>query len=670
MQVLQKNIYQKYNAIIYFIVFALFYGTCIASSYEDAIAALAGVGNSQNIANGNEGKVTTQATEIKPATSSNIEKQLAQIETNYKAQIDASKLEKNHDPLKSDLSNHTTSNSSLAIVGDIKELTDKNSPLRKRIKIANNDELLIASQNLDEAVVADAASMVTIPAVGTDFVKIEDKILTCHEAGDEVVKKCYRTLIVKSAQPEDIKFITEVYFSAQSYSGHSTTVDLKTGQISYHGSYASNEASKVINPFNTVVSGAEIISIRHIESRWWDEASVHTDKTENNSTEQPSMANNYVYTNNIIQRSVGGHKKHRNKYHGRVEKWEVIARHAPILTESWDDGDCAKLAEFAQNAICEGPVVNLLEIGTTKSIAGYPIPVVRPHWQEEYIYICGGDSHVHECAGLRNAGCRQIDSQCIKTKGPFCVKYLQTFNCGKRHIASSLKLDGTKMSISTEDNIGANEHFDIEDFGNAVAQMSMVEELQKNIVRDGSEAVLLFKGDKLTCDKEWGSDIKNCCNLKGVFKNILGHKCPKEVEEVLAPAVIRQKRCVEVAGWQCTAKVMGKCRKWQKSFCCYQGRLARIFQQIAHHQLGISWGSAEQPNCAPLDPHTFGKLNFDEPYARELLKELVDEASINAQKYADNANTKLANNTDLNDRVKSLQDRISAYYQSKTNGAE
>ena len=98
--------------------------------------------------------------------------------------------------------------------------------------------------------------------------------------------------------------------------------------------------------------------------------------------------------------------------------------------------------------------------------------------------------------------------------------------------------------------------------------------------------------------------------------------------------------------------------------------MGRIFQQIAHQQLGIGWGSAENPSCGPLDPHSFGRLNFDEPYARNLLKELVDEATVNAQKYANTANAKLANSADLGEKVKSLQERIGAYYDSKNIGAE
>mgnify|MGYP006324988749 FL=1 len=135
--------------------------------------------------------------------------------------------------------------------------------------------------------------------------------------------------------------------------------------------------------------------------------------------------------------------------------------------------------------------------------------------------------------------------------------------------------------------------------------------------------------------------------------------------------MVRDRRCVQVGGsgakggWYRVSKGVKR-----KSFCCYQSRLARIFQQIAHHQLGISWGTPEQPNCGPLDPSTFGRLNFDDPFARNLLKELVEEASVNAQKYANNANAKLANSADLSEKVKSLQDRIGAYYERNTVGAE
>lgn len=86
--------------------------------------------------------------------------------------------------------------------------------------------------------------------------------------------------------------------------------------------------------------------------------------------------------------------------------------------------------------------------------------------------------------------------------------------------------------------------------------------------------------------------------------------------------------------------------------------------------MGISWGSAENPNCGPLDPHTFGRLNFDDPYAKSLLKEVIDEVNVNAQQYANRANAKLANNEDLSNKVKQLQERVGAYYATKTQSTE
>lgn len=667
---MHKNIYHKYKAIWCFIIFINFASICVAGEAEDAINQIMGKASSADVAKANEGTITSQAGSIKPIDSNDIDAQLKQIEQNYKSQIDSCTNQQNQDGFSSDLSNHLAKDNKWREVNDIKELTDKNAPNRKKIKISKNDELLVAAENIKKSTIDAATGMVAIPDVAKVQSRVEDRILTCREAGDEVIKKCFRTLIIKATQPEDIKFNVELNFIANSYSGHHTTVDLMNGKIIFGN--ASNSSSRVINYFNEKVPGAQILSIRHIGS----ESQGHT-RDVRYSIQQPTAANNFVYTCNIIQDNVGSHvkkrhKNNRNQDRGRVEKWEVVARLIPVLEEHWDNGECTQLEKYAIDSFCEGPATNLIGVGETRNIEGYPFPVTKPHWQEEHIYTCGGGSFANECVPFHNAGCSQIDSQCIRTKGPFCVEYLQTFNCGKKRIISNLTANGQKITIDGVDNVGANDGFEIEEFGNAIGQLSMLEEIKKNMDRSHDGTVLLFRGDRLTCDKDFGSDIKNCCNLKGVFRNIIGHKCPKEVEEILAPAVIRERRCHEVSGWHCIARYPGikKCRKWQKSFCCFQSRLARIFQQIAHHQLSISWGSPESPNCGPLDPHNFSRLNFDDPYAKSLFKELIDEVTVNAQNYANRANAKLTNNEDLTNKVKQLQARVSSYYSSKTQSIE
>lgn len=640
---------------------------CVAGELEEALAAIAQAGNARDISNGNEGDITAKSAELKPVGSADMDAQLAQIEANYKAQIDATTMAQHHDPLKSGMSNIEVSQSSASIAHDIRKITDKNSEERAKFKISKNDKLLMVAQDIESKTNIVRGDIVIPESMEPDATPVKDKIVTCRESGEETRETCYRTLIVTAHQPEDIKFTVELNFMARSYSGHHTTVDLKSGKIS--SSSASN--SKIVNSVASISQGAQILSIKNLKSQ----SQGHTQDVKY-SVQQPTAANDYIYSCNITQDNVGSrvksrHRHNRNQNRGRIETWEVVARPAPTLVESWDEGDCAKYEKNKQELLCVGPIKNLLEVDVSKSIPGYPVPVTRPHWIEEYIYSCGGGSDLNECESLRAAGCTQVKSERIKTKGSYSVKYLQTFNCGSCGTASNVKFDGARMSLSTETNVGANDGFEVEDFGNAVAQLSMVEELRKNIVREGDGNVLLFKGDRLTCDKFIASDIKNCCNFKGVLKNIIGHKCSKETVEILAPAVVRDRRCVQVGGsgakggWYRVSKGVKR-----KSFCCYQSRLARIFQQIAHQQLGISWGTPEQPNCGPLDPSTFGRLNFDDPFARKLLKELVDEVSVNAQKYANNANAKLSNNGDLSEKVKSLQERIGAYYERNTASAE
>lgn len=452
---MRKNIYQKYKAAMCFIIAMQLAAACIAGDLEDAIKQISGKANVVDVANSNEGDIEKQAIEIKPQNENNIDTQLKQIEENYKSQIDACTNQQNHDELSSNLAGLNGINNKGLQTNDIKDLIDKNAPNRKKIKISKNDELLITAQSIDKATIDEATNTVIFPEASTKHTKrVEDRILTCHEAGDEVVKKCYRSRIVKAKQPENIKFIVEVYFSAQSYAGHDTSVDLKTGAISYHNSNANHPSSKVVNSFSTYAPNAEIISIRHIESRWWHEAGVHTESVHSQIT-QPSKENDYVYKNSIEQGAMGRKKmKRRNgdKYRGRVEKWEVTAKPAPVLEEHWDNGECDQLANYAQTSFCEGPVINLIAVGETRTIENYPHPVTRTHWQEEHIYACGGGSIANECLTLHNAGCTQIDSKCISAKGPFCVEYLQTLNCGKNRIISNLTTRGNKVTIDSADN--------------------------------------------------------------------------------------------------------------------------------------------------------------------------------------------------------------------------
>ena len=91
------------------------------------------------------------------------------------------------------------------------------------------------------------------------------------------------------------------------------------------------------------------------------------------------------------------------------------------------------------------------------------------------------------------------------------------------------------------------------------------------------------------------------------------------------------KRCVKIDGRYCHKKVLGKCVEKRDYYCCYGSQLARIIQEIAHHQLGIAWGDAEHPNCSSLTASQLSRINFDDPYAQQKLSEILAEVQATAQ---------------------------------------
>ena len=59
-------------------------------------------------------------------------------------------------------------------------------------------------------------------------------------------------------------------------------------------------------------------------------------------------------------------------------------------------------------------------------------------------------------------------------------------------------------------------------------------------------------------------------------------------------------------------------KKWEAN-CCFTSKLSRIIQEAGHSQLGISWGTAENPSCRALtldevQKMDFSKINFNEAF--------------------------------------------------------
>lgn len=103
-------------------------------------------------------------------------------------------------------------------------------------------------------------------------------------------------------------------------------------------------------------------------------------------------------------------------------------------------------------------------------------------------------------------------------------------------------------------------------------------------------------------------------------------------EEEMNLAKLQSKNLCHYVGQYCSSKIMvlGQqvgCNETTDSYCCYNGLLAKAIQEGAHEQLGLSWGSAENPNCSGLSIDQITNLDFSsgemknalEPFKQEIM---------------------------------------------------
>ena len=67
--------------------------------------------------------------------------------------------------------------------------------------------------------------------------------------------------------------------------------------------------------------------------------------------------------------------------------------------------------------------------------------------------------------------------------------------------------------------------------------------------------------------------------------------------------------CVVLGTW-CAQKVLGSCVKKKQGACCFNSKLARIINEQGRPQLGKSFGTPKDPQCAGFTPAELQRLDF------------------------------------------------------------
>ena len=260
-----------------------------------------------------------------------------------------------------------------------------------------------------------------------------------------------------------------------------------------------------------------------------------------------------------------------------------------------------------------------VEPAATRNFDG--INVHQDCWKYDYTYKCGYKKH-DNCDEIAKR-CDFISQKCIEASHGFCYAYERTYQCNSAQIGTKKLICGNPNSIQFSQTL---DQANPDDFMQAVSALAGAGEMAKAL-KDANAEVAMLKGNAMDCG-EGAMGVYDCCDGGGHFL----HGC-SDSEKALQQA--RQKKIATYVGRYCAKKVLGGCVAHHQVWCVFESKLARILQeQGRRNQLGVSFGSAEHPNCQGIPVHDLKRIDFTKIDFREFYDEVKSKVTLPDDKTA------------------------------------
>ena len=288
------------------------------------------------------------------------------------------------------------------------------------------------------------------------------------------------------------------------------------------------------------------------------------------------------------------------------EYWQVVNEAQEALVESHD---------------CHVTKRQCLETGNKVFFEKFTVN--RPCWKEQITYACSSEP-INGCKHLTDQGCTLSNSRCNEQvaiqgsgNGNICLQWLRNYQCysEKKELRSSLKNapifclggDCHTATIMQNDDI------------HLVGYLAMLNEIRKDMQAD---PIRVFKGEFNSCDKCAASFINCCSSMKGWGKDLSLSRCTGQEK---ALALKKSKGLCHYVGTYCSNKdpIFGKCLTKKSTYCCFNSKLSRIFQEQGRKQLGISFGSNQTPDCRGFTTEELQRIDFSKFDLEELFADLI-----------------------------------------------
>lgn len=282
------------------------------------------------------------------------------------------------------------------------------------------------------------------------------------------------------------------------------------------------------------------------------------------------------------------------------------------LTPAAEERVACRSCRVVSQACVDGP--------STKIIEG--VKIHKPCWRRQTVYACEGLIK-DACASLERRGCAQVDSRCVQKEKGRCVVYENVYECrkGLQKRRMSLKgagpygLDAKGLIPATTAN---------HDLTDVLSKLAIFRDLQKQM--DG-KTLTIFAGQQKACDKHCVG-FSDCCQKAGGWGTDLKlSRCSADEKDLAKRR--SQGHCVYV-GTFCAEKlkILGTCLRKRSQYCCFGSRLARLVQEQGRRQLGLTFGTAENPFCRPLTVQELARIDFDQLDLREIFDDLTQKVTV------------------------------------------
>lgn len=236
------------------------------------------------------------------------------------------------------------------------------------------------------------------------------------------------------------------------------------------------------------------------------------------------------------------------------------------------------------------------------------VSFTEPCWAYQDTYQCGHTSAHDGCQAYKQKGCQMIAKKCLSSVGGLCQLAQATYSCSTQQCHGKVNICGGNIfCLDGQCYEQQATQSTTQDFAKAGSELAAAGEAAHDASAPGSVNAAIFQGQGMQCDDD-ALGFSNCCRAHGWGQDIHLVHCSDEEKKL---GKLREKGYTYPLGEYCAHRVLGVCLKHKKSFCVFDGLLAKDVQvQGRYQQLGIRFGSAQSPNCRGITPDELSEIDF------------------------------------------------------------